>query len=142
MADLIRPHIQDFARDDLPSLKMVRSMPSEYRGVFENLRDALKETRSCVFRRGDTVLTDAEVAQLSSLKLDVLVRVLPHLMVRSMMARDDDGALFSPHMFDSVLRKEERQARKAGQSSLTASPAPPTRTMPPCRLVWKNGAAE
>ena len=46
MADLIRPHIQDFARDDLPSLKMVRSMPSEYRGVFENLRPACYRSSS------------------------------------------------------------------------------------------------
>ncbi|GAB32123.1 hypothetical protein BJI49_14015 [Acetobacter pasteurianus] len=113
MADLIRPHIQDFARDDLPSLKMVRSMPSEYRGVFENLRDALKEARSCVFRSGQYVLTDAEIAVQAWLHQDVLARVLPQLIQRGFLARDDEGALFSPHLYDRLLRKEEREAAKA-----------------------------
>lgn len=113
MADLIRPHIQDFARDDLPSLKMVRSMPSEYRGVFENLRDALKEARSCVFRSGQYVLTDAEIAVQAWLHQDVLARVLPQLIQRGFLARDDEGALFSPHLYDRLLRKEEREATKA-----------------------------
>lgn len=113
MADLIRPHIQDFARDDLPSLKMVRSMPSEYRGVFENLRDALKEAHSCVFRSGQYVLTDAEIAMQAWLHQDVLARVLPQLIQRGFLARDDEGALFSPHLYDRLLRKEEREAVKA-----------------------------
>lgn len=43
----------------------------------------------------------------------IFARVLPRLVLRGFMARDDAGGLFSPHLYDRLLRKEERAARKA-----------------------------
>ncbi|MFT8932150.1 MAG: hypothetical protein ABF976_10375 [Acetobacter syzygii] len=113
MADMLRPHITEFDLDEVTPFKMLRAMAPELRGVVTNLHDALKELRSCVFRAGQLVLEDEQIAQQAWLGADVLARTLPTILQSGFMARDDDGALFSPHLYAKLLRKEERTARKA-----------------------------
>jgi hypothetical protein len=110
---MMRPAVTDFDASAVTPFKMLRSMPAELRGVVTNLHDALKELRSCVFRAGKLVLTDGQVATQAWLEADVLARALPVILQSGFMARDDEGALFSPHLYARVLRKEEREARKA-----------------------------
>lgn len=109
----MRPAVNDFDASAVTPFKMLRAMPAEMRGVVTNLHDALKELRSCVFRAGQLVLTDGQVATQAWLEADVLARALPVILQSGFMARDDEGALFSPHLYARVLRKEEREARKA-----------------------------
>lgn len=113
MAEMLRPHIAEFDLDNVTPWKMLRAMAPELRGVVTNLHDALKELRSCVFRAGQLVLEDGQIAQQAWLGGDVLARVLPTILQSGFMARDDEGALFSPHLYAKLLRKEEREARKA-----------------------------
>ncbi|MFT8519428.1 hypothetical protein [Acetobacter syzygii] len=113
MAEMLRPHIAEFDLDNVTPWKMLRAMEPELRGVVTNLHDALKELRSCVFRAGQFVLEDGQIAQQAWLEADVLARVLPTILQSGFMARDDDGALFSPHLYAKLLRKEDREARKA-----------------------------
>jgi hypothetical protein len=110
---MMRPAVTDFDASAVTPFKMLRSMPAELRGVVTNLHDALKELRSCVFRAGQLVLTDGQVATQAWLEPDVLTRALPVILQSGFMARDDEGALFSPHLYARLLRKEEREARKA-----------------------------
>lgn len=107
------PEIMEFDRASVTPMRILRSMSPELRGVITNLMDALKELRSCVFRAGALVLTDEQVARQAWLEPDALVRTLPVIIQAGFMARDDAGALFSPHLYDRLLRKEERAARKA-----------------------------
>lgn len=109
---MMRPAVTDFDASAVTPFKMLRSMPAELRGVVTNLHDALKELRSCVFRAGQLVLTDGQVATQAWLEADVLARTLPVILQSGFMARDDDGALFSPHLYARLLRKEDREARK------------------------------
>ena len=113
MAEMLRPHIAEFDLDNVTPWKMLRAMEPELRGIVTNLHDALKELRSCVFRAGQLVLEDGQIAQQAWLGGDVLARVLPTILQSGFMARDDEGALFSPHLYAKLLRKEEREARKA-----------------------------
>jgi hypothetical protein len=113
MAEMLRPHITEFDLDEVTPWKMLRAMAPELRGVVTNLHDALKELRSCVFRAGQLVLEDRQIAQQAWLEADMLARLLPTILQSGFMARDDDGALFSPHLYAKLLRKEEREARKA-----------------------------
>lgn len=113
MAEMLRPHIAEFDLDNVTPWKMLRAMAPELRGVVTNLHDALKDLRSCVFRAGQLVLEDGQIAQQAWLGADVLARVLPTILQSGFMARDDEGALFSPHLYAKLLRKEEREARKA-----------------------------
>lgn len=106
------PTLSQFDRSMVPAQKAVRSIVPELRGVFENLMDALREIRSCVFRVGQHVLSDAEVARQASLNEAVLAQTLPHLIEWGFFARDDAGAVFSTLLYDRVLRKEERDAAK------------------------------
>lgn len=108
-----RPQLAQFDHGSVTPLKMLRSMPAELRGVVTNLHEALKEIRSCVFRAGTLVLTDEQVALQAWLDGATLKRTLPIIIQAGFMARDDAGALFSPHLYDRLLRKEERAARKA-----------------------------
>ncbi|GAN61579.1 hypothetical protein ACI01nite_25280 [Acetobacter cibinongensis] len=108
-----RPQLARFDQGAVTPLKMLRSMPAELRGVVTNLHEALKEIRSCVFRAGTLVLTDEQVALQAWLDGATLKRTLPIIIQAGFMARDDAGALFSPHLYDRLLRKEERAARKA-----------------------------
>lgn len=110
---MIRPDVAEFDRTEIPSLKLLRCLPAELHGVIVKLHDALKEMRSCVFRIGQDVMQDAEIALVAGMPSDVLVSTLPAIIRKGMMARDDTGALFSPHFYDKVLRSEERAARKA-----------------------------
>lgn len=110
---MMRPALAEFDQDGITPWRMLRSMPPELRGVVTNLHDALKELRSCVFRAGDLVLTDEQVARQAWLEPDALARTLPVIMQAGFMAKDDAGALYSPHLYDKLLRKEEREARKA-----------------------------
>lgn len=110
---MMRPVIAEFDPSTVTPFKMLRSMPAELRGVVTNLHDALKELRSTVFRAGQLVLTDGQVATQAWLEGDVLARAMPTILQSGFMARDDAGALFSPHLYAKVLRKEEREARKA-----------------------------
>ncbi|MCP1196214.1 hypothetical protein NKW84_10125 [Acetobacter senegalensis] len=110
---MIRPDVAEFDRTEIPSLKLLRCLPAELHGVIVKLHDALKEMRSCVFRIGQDVMQDAEIALVAGMPSDVLVSTLPAIIRKGMMARDDAGALFSPHFYDKVLRSEERAARKA-----------------------------
>ncbi|OUJ03181.1 hypothetical protein HK14_03180 [Acetobacter cibinongensis] len=65
-----------------------------------------------MFRVGQHVLSDAEVARQASLNEAVLVQTLPHLIEWGFFARDDAGAVFSTLLYDRILRKEERDAAK------------------------------
>ncbi|WP_338331291.1 hypothetical protein [Acetobacter sp. LMG 32666] len=110
---MMRPVLAEFDPSTVTPFKMLRSMPAELRGVVTNLHDALKELRSTVFRAGQLVLADGQVATQAWLEGDVLARTLPTILQSGFMARDDVGALFSPHLYAKLLRKEEREARKA-----------------------------
>ncbi|MFT9360096.1 hypothetical protein [Acetobacter okinawensis] len=110
---MMRPVLAEFDPSAVTPFKMLRSMPAELRGVVTNLHDALRELRSTVFRAGQLVLTDGQVATQAWLEGDVLARALPTILQSGFMARDDAGALFSPHLYAKLLRKEEREARKA-----------------------------
>ncbi|MCP1246715.1 hypothetical protein NKW54_12295 [Acetobacter cerevisiae] len=110
---MMRPELAQFDRATVPSLKLLRSMPADLHGVIMKLHDALKEMRSCVFRIGLDIMQDSEIAQQVGLSGDALADTLPDIIRKGMMARDDGGALFSPHMYDKLLRSEERAARKA-----------------------------
>ncbi|KXV69951.1 hypothetical protein AD951_04305 [Acetobacter malorum] len=110
---MMRPALAEFDRNAIPSLKLLRSMPADLHGVIIKLHDALKEMRSCVFRIGLDIMQDSEIAQQVGLSGDALADTLPAIIRKGMMARDDGGALFSPHMYDKLLRSEERAARKA-----------------------------
>ncbi|MFT9360722.1 hypothetical protein [Acetobacter okinawensis] len=110
---MMRPVLAEFDPSAVTPFKMLRSMPAELRGVVTNLHDALRELRSTVFRAGQLVLTDGQVATQAWLEGDVLARTLPTILQSGFMARDDAGALFSPHLYAKLLRKEEREARKA-----------------------------
>lgn len=110
---MMRPELAEFDQDGITPWRMLRSMSPELRGVVTNLHDALKEMHSCVFRAGNLVLTDEQVARQAWLEPDALARTLPVIMQAGFMAKDDAGALYSPHLYDKLLRKEEREARKA-----------------------------
>lgn len=110
---MMRPVLAEFDPSTVTPFKMLRSMPADLRGVVTNLHDALRELRSTVFRAGQLVLTDGQVATQAWLEGDVLARMLPSILQSGFMARDDAGALFSPHLYAKLLRKEEREARKA-----------------------------
>lgn len=110
---MIRPDVADFDRTEIPSLKLLRCLPADLHGVIVKLHDALKEMRSCVFRIGQDIMQDAEIALVAGMSSDVLVSTLPAIIRKGMMARDDAGALYSPHFYDKLLRREERAARKA-----------------------------
>lgn len=103
----------DFDRTQIPSLKLLRCLPADLHGVIVKLHDALKEMRSCVFRIGQDIMQDAEIALVAGMPSDVLVSTLPAIIRKGMMARGDAGALYSPHFYDKLLRSEERAARKA-----------------------------
>ncbi|MFE8872760.1 hypothetical protein ACE4RV_06265 [Acetobacter persici] len=107
------PALTTFDRSGLTPLRVLRCMAPELRGVVVNLHDALKEMRSSVFRAGGLVLTDEQIARQASLGLEDLARTLPTILEAGFMARDDAGALYSPHLHDKALRREERTARKA-----------------------------
>ncbi|MFT9251645.1 MAG: hypothetical protein ABF567_01040 [Acetobacter okinawensis] len=109
----MRPVLAEFDLSTVTPFKMLRSMPADLRGVVTNLHDALKELRSTVFRAGQLVLADGQVATQAWLEGDVLARALPTILQSGFMARDDEGALFSPHLYAKLLRKEDREARKA-----------------------------
>lgn len=109
----MRPVIAEFDRSSLTPWNMLRSMPAEMRGVVQSLHDALKSMRTTVFRAGEMVLDDGQIAAQSWMPRSELDRVLPAVVKAGFMARDDEGALFSPHLYDKLLRKEERAARKA-----------------------------
>lgn len=108
-----RPQLAEFDQSSVTPFKMLRSMPAELRGIVTNLHDALKEIRSCVFRAGGLVLTDAQVACQAWLDAETLGRMLPDIIQAGFMARDDAGALYSPFLYDKLLRSEARAARKA-----------------------------
>ncbi|MFT8699266.1 hypothetical protein [Acetobacter orientalis] len=131
----IRPTVVEFNRSLLPSLQFTRSLSAELSGVFVKLQDALKGMRSCVFRRDDVVLTDADIALTACIEQAILAKAIPELMMRGFLARDDGGALFSPHLYDRELRRKLRDVAKV-------SPATPQQQMLPCRLVWSKGVAE
>ncbi|BCZ75818.1 hypothetical protein [Acetobacter phage phiAP1] len=110
---MMRPVIAEFDRSTLTPWNMLRSMPAEMRGVVQSLHDALKSMQTTVFRAGEMVLDDGQIAAQSWMPRSELDRVLPAVVKAGFMARDDEGALFSPHLYDKLLRKEERAARKA-----------------------------
>ena len=116
---VLRPIVAEFDHTAVTPFKMLRSMPAEMRGVVVNLRDALKELRGTVFRAGQMVLTDSQVAIQAWLDADVLARTLPAIIQAGFMARDDEGALFSPQLYAAQIRREERQAREAAAQALS-----------------------
>ena len=113
MTEIRRPQLKDFSRTDVPERICIRLLSYEERGVLEDMTQALRKMRSCVFACGAEILTDTDVVKITLVPEDIFARVLPRLVLRGFMARDDAGALFSPHLYDRLLRKEERAARKA-----------------------------
>lgn len=110
---MILPTVSEFDRDAITPFRLLRSMAPDLRGVVTNLHDALKEARICVFRAGDVVLDHEQIARQAWLEPDVLARMLPVIIQSGFMARDDDGALFSPHLYERELRREQRAYRRA-----------------------------
>ncbi|MBS1044511.1 hypothetical protein [Gluconobacter cerinus] len=102
-----------FDRDNVPSMAFLKVLPAEQRGVFHSLMDALKAAREVVFRVGGRALDDAQVAQMACEHVDVLQRVLPELEFTRFILRDEDGALYSPHLVERQIRREERAAARA-----------------------------
>lgn len=113
MTEMRPPQLREFDRTCVPERICIRLLSYEERGVLEDMTQALRKMRSCVFACGADILTDADVVKLTLVPEDIFTRVLPRLVLRGFMARDDAGALFSPHLYDRLLRKEERAARKA-----------------------------
>ncbi|GBR34946.1 hypothetical protein [Gluconobacter kondonii] len=108
-----------FDRDDVPSMAFLKVLPAELRGVFHSLMDALKSARDVVFRVGGRALDDVQVAQMACENVEVLRRVLPELEFTRFILRDEDGALYSPHLVERQIRREERaQARAERQRRL------------------------
>ncbi|GAC88548.1 hypothetical protein Gbth_044_011 [Gluconobacter thailandicus F149-1 = NBRC 100600] len=102
-----------FDRDNIPAMAFLKVLPAEQRGVFHSLMDALKAARDVVFRVGGRALDDAQVAQMACEHVDVLQRVLPELEFTRFILRDEDGALYSPHLVERQIRREERAAARA-----------------------------
>lgn len=102
-----------FDRDNIPAMAFLKVLPAEQRGVFHSLMDALKSARDVVFRVGGRALDDAQVAQLACEHVEVLRRVLPELELTRFVLRDDDGALYSPHLVERQIRREERAEARA-----------------------------
>lgn len=102
-----------FDRDDVPSMAFLKVLPAEQRGVFHSLMDALKAARDVVFRVGGRALDDAQVAQMACESADVLRRVLPELEFTRFILRDEDGALYSPHLVERHIRRLERAEARA-----------------------------
>ncbi|MBS1056648.1 hypothetical protein [Gluconobacter kondonii] len=108
-----------FDRDDVPSMAFLKVLPAELRGVFHSLMDALKSARDVVFRVGGRALDDVQVAQMACENVEVLRRVLPELEFTRFILRDEDGALYSPHLVERQIRRAERaQARAERQRRL------------------------
>ncbi|MCP1235953.1 hypothetical protein NKW55_04950 [Gluconobacter kondonii] len=104
-----------FDRDDVPSMAFLKVLPAELRGVFHSLMDALKSARDVVFRVGGRALDDVQVAQMACENVEVLRRVLPELEFTRFILRDEDGALYSPHLVERQIRREERAQARAEQ---------------------------
>ncbi|MFT8951736.1 MAG: hypothetical protein ABF979_05615 [Gluconobacter sp.] len=102
-----------FDRDNVPSMAFLKVLPAEQRGVFHSLMDALKAARDVVFRVGGRALDDAQVAQMACENVDVLQRVLPELEFTRFILRDEDGALYSPHLVERHIRRLERAEARA-----------------------------
>ncbi|KXV23859.1 hypothetical protein AD942_11030 [Gluconobacter japonicus] len=102
-----------FDRDNVPSMAFLKVLPAEQRGVFHSLMDALKAARDVVFRVGGRALDDAQVAQMACESADVLRRVLPELEFTRFILRDEDGALYSPHLVERHIRRLERAEARA-----------------------------
>ncbi|MBS1070356.1 hypothetical protein JK222_01340 [Gluconobacter cerinus] len=102
-----------FDRDNIPAMAFLKVLPAEQRGVFHSLMDALKAARDVVFRVGGRALDDAQVAQMACEHVDVLQRVLPELEFTRFILRDEDGAIYSPHLVERQIRREERAAARA-----------------------------
>ncbi|WP_019091297.1 hypothetical protein [Komagataeibacter europaeus] len=107
------PTVADFDAGVVPPWSMIRTMPAEARGVAHSLIDTLKANRMIVLRSGTHMLTDAEVATFISESPDVLARTLPMIEQWGFAARDDDGALYSPHLLQREIRRQERARRRA-----------------------------
>ncbi|MEN3166703.1 hypothetical protein [Gluconobacter sp. OJB] len=104
-----------FDRDDVPSMAFLKVLPAELRGVFHSLMDALKSARDVVFRVGGRALDDVQVAQMACENVEVLRRNLPELEFTRFILRDEDGALYSPHLVARQIRRAERAAARAAQ---------------------------
>ncbi|MFT8480203.1 hypothetical protein [Gluconobacter oxydans] len=104
-----------FDRDDVPSMAFLKVLPAELRGVFHSLMDALKSAREVVFRVGGRALDDVQVAQMACENVEVLRRNLPELEFTRFILRDEDGALYSPHLVERQIRRAERAAVRAEQ---------------------------
>ncbi|GBQ39018.1 hypothetical protein [Komagataeibacter europaeus] len=107
------PTVADFDAEAVPPWSMIRTMPAEARGVAHSLIDTLKANRMIVLRSGTHMLTDAEVATFISESPDVLAHTLPMIEQWGFAARDDDGALYSPHLLQREIRRQERARRRA-----------------------------
>lgn len=107
------PSVADFDAGAVPAWSMIRTMPAEARGVAHSLFDTLKANRMIVLRSGKHMLTDAEVAAFICESPDVLARTLPMIEQWGFAARDDEGALYSPHLLQREIRRQERARRRA-----------------------------
>ncbi|MFT8634801.1 hypothetical protein [Novacetimonas hansenii] len=75
--------------------------------------DTLRSHRMIVLRSGGHILSDQEVAAFICEQPDVLARTLPVIEQWGFAARDDDGALYSPHLLARELRRQDRARRRA-----------------------------
>ena len=107
------PTIAEFDLAGVPAWNLIRSLPAEARGVAHSLVDTLRSHRMIVLRSGGHMLSDQEVAAFICEQPDVLARTLPVIEQWGFAARDDDGALYSPHLLARELRRQDRARRRA-----------------------------
>lgn len=114
------PVVSNFDAAAVPAWGMIRSLPAEARGVAHSLLDTLKASRMVALRSGAHVLTDAEIAAFICEQPDVLDRALPVIERWGFAARDDEGALYSPHLLLRAQRRQEKARRDAERSANAA----------------------
>lgn len=114
------PVVSDFDAATVPAWSLIRSLPAEARGVAHSLLDALKASRMVALRSGTHVLTDAEIAAFICERPDVLGRALPVIVQWGFAARDDEGALYSPHLLLRARRRQEKACHDAERAANAA----------------------
>ncbi|AQU87399.1 hypothetical protein B0W47_07835 [Komagataeibacter nataicola] len=107
------PTVADFDAGAVPAWTLIRTMPAEARGVAHSLFDTLKANRMVVMRSGTHMLSDDEIAAFICETPATLARTLPLIEQWGFAARDDEGALYSPHLLQREIRRQERARKRA-----------------------------
>ncbi|MGY6770371.1 hypothetical protein [Komagataeibacter sp. NFXK3] len=103
------PTVADFDADAVPAWTLIRTMPAEARGVAHSLFDTLKANRMVVMCSGTHMRSDDEIAAF----ICESPATLPLIEQWGFAARDDEGALYSPHLLQREIRRQERARKRA-----------------------------